>query len=461
MFDTQKLYKSVEKVLRQLARLLCKFIEPTEEFSRRWLTAMLFCAFFISKDILYFGTVNDLLLKISQVLMIVCAFFAVVYIAVHRISLKNKSKFSLIWFCVLVVLCAAFNLDIRLGYIYFLVVLCVGSMLMWIAGTDRMFEFFYKAMTVISVVSVIAFGLQKVYPPFATLFPVVYNVTGLAFRFLVVTNLDDTYATFLRNWGPFREPGVFQAFVAFSLMYGMFRKKRVSLWSILFHILAIATTFSTTGYIVLMLIVGATIVQKKETMHNWALYKAILVIGCLGAFYLVFFTNVLFSSGDMSYASVFGKLFDGLSNTSMGSRMASIWVNIRMYLERPFFGGGMTFVASRFTELCDQLYGAPHFHNTNTIFIMLSTFGLPFMAMAVAKMWLFMNEYFIGGRWTKLLLLAAYWCSLFGENLMYSVIIMLPLFYVSKTERKMLAKLKTFVQEKTDVLLPNRNQEEE
>ena len=429
-------------------QIVSNFNKPTEAFSQKWLSLMLFCAIFVSKDLLYFGTVNALLLRISQIVMMGCALFSAIYLVTNKISVKDKSIFSLIMSTILVVLSALGNLDFRMGYLYLLVVLWVGYMLLWIAGADRIFDFFYKAMTVISVVSVVAFVFQKLFPQFVTLFPIIKNETGIQFRFLLVTNLDDTYGTFLRNWGPFREPGVFQAFVALSLMYGLYCKKESSLWSILFHILAIVTTFSTTGYIVLMLIIGATVVQKKETMLNRELYKTILVICFLGALYLVFFTDVLYSSGGMDYASVFGKIFSGGSNPAMGSRVASIWVNILMFLERPLFGGGLTFVDARFAELCSELYGTTGYHNTNTVFILLSTFGLLFMAILLTKMWLFINEYFHGGRWTKLLLLAAYICLLFGENLMYSVIIMVPLFYVSETERKQVLKLKEFLKKK-------------
>lgn len=448
MIDKLKMQEKQVAAKQMLDHTVKQFTNPTEEFSRKWVTAILFCVIFIGKDILYFGTVNDLLLKISQIVMMLCCVFAGLYLIVHKIHLKRETVYSWAFFGILILLSAVFNWDIRLGYLYLIVVLAVCGMLLRIAKVDGIFEFYYKAMNVISVVSVIAFVAQKLFPQIATVFPIVYNSTGIQFRFLVVTNLDDTYGTFLRNWGPFREPGVFQLYVSISLIYGLFKKKQVSTVSILFHILAIITTFSTTGYIVLAIIILATVAQKKETMHNWELYKKILIISCVGVVYLVFFTDVLFSSGAMSYASVFGKLFDGMSNNSMGSRMASVVVNVLMFFERPLFGGGMGYVDSRFGQICGEMYGDPQLHNTNTIFILLATFGLVVAAVAVAKIWLFIDEYFNAGNISKLMLVGAYFCMLFCENVMYSVIVMFPLLYVSKTERRVVKSAIVFLQKK-------------
>lgn len=440
----------IETVRRYIAQVIQCFLHPTQEFSQRWMMVMILCSIYVSKDILYFGTINEILLKISQVAMIICGAFASLYLFVHRIRLTREIVYTWTFFTVIIVLSALFNLDMRLGYVYLPILFAVCGVLISIAQADGIYECFYKSMTVICVVSVIAFVIQKILPGFATLFPSIYNVLGHPFRFLVLTNLDDVHGTFLRNWGPFREPGVFQVFAVISLMYGLFRKKQVNLVSILFHILAIVTTFSTTGYIVLFLVVLAMIAQRKTEMHNWKLYRMILVLSVVCALYLIFFTDVLFSSGVMSYASVFGKLFDS-DNTSMLSRFASIVGNVLIFIERPLFGAGISYVDTRFGEICGEIYGNPDFHNANTLFILLATFGLLLMIVAVGKIWFFINEYFYCGKYSKLLLFGAYLCLLFSENMMNSVIVLLPLFYVSNFERQVVKRLTARFQRKRNV----------
>ena len=97
-------------------------------------------------------------------------------------------------------------------------------------------------------------------------------------------NLD--YDGTIRNSGMFWEPGAFQGYI--NLVPLMFINELRQLWkqerrSCIILLLALITTFSTTGYMVFMLIIGAVFIKESKNIVLKGIIGAVVVAGSIYA----------------------------------------------------------------------------------------------------------------------------------------------------------------------------------
>ena len=180
----------------------------------------------------------------------------------------------------------------------------------------------------------------------------------------------------VRNWGPFREPGVFQLFIVVAVIYELFRKKKSNWIKLVVFIFAIITTFSTTGYIALGVVILAVVLMNKNNMSigQRRLLIGVVIVFVLLILYLSIFTDLIIKSD--GYGSVFGKILGSYESLSYNTRMASIWTNIKIFFENPIFGKGITYVDNHYSAIASSMYGMSIVDNTNMLFILLARFGL-------------------------------------------------------------------------------------
>lgn len=141
---------------------------------------------------------------------------------------------------------------------------------------------------------------------------------------------------FSRNSGPFWEPGGFQGFILMALLMVLF--KREHKWAkvkIVIYILTILTTGSTTGYILLGIII-VLFYQKVElafvadgSKKNKNLLKiALFAVAILAVIYIV-------TSGNIS------DKFSG-TNESASVRVNDLLSSVSLVADRPLFGYGFS-----------------------------------------------------------------------------------------------------------------------
>lgn len=127
-----------------------------------------------------------------------------------------------------------------------------------------------------------------------------------------------------RNASIFWEPGVFQIYLNFALVYLLFVKKKINFFKIIIILISIITTMSTTGIFLSGLIITLKIIFFKVKSVTYLIGKFILIIFVM--FILIPFI-VYFS-------------YDKIGSISYSYRIIDILISIKLWSEKLIFGWG-------------------------------------------------------------------------------------------------------------------------
>ena len=401
----------------------------------KYISLLIFIAIFVSEDVMIFGTMkSNYISSVRYIVQIMTTFLIFFYCLKKGKSLNKNSLTVFIQFSFFIVITMFVNHDFRFGYFFTILIYALCVLALWAVSIEKIFEILFKCVTVICSVSLIMFASWYIYPSILRMLPVIENTAGLKLFSVGISNIPVSSGGFLRNYGAFREPGVFQMFIIVSLMYGTFSSQKVKAKHLIIQIIALITTYSTTGYISLGFYVLAVLFQKNKSqrvLKNNGLRYAVLVFICVAMIYLVFGTDVLYSDG---YGSVFGKLFN--KSASAGARNASIEINLDMFKKSPIFGNGISYVDNYFSILSYQKYKIAFRDNTNTLLIQLARYGIIFWVIYVTRYYKFFVSYFKTGKLSTLCLILSFACLFVGQNLGYSFLFSLPMFYEPERDVK-------------------------
>ena len=179
-----------------------------------------------------------------------------------------------------------------------------------------------------------------------------------------------TWPTWFRNFGIFREPGVYQFFLVLGLYlnnYTVSWKRQWALW-LVNGLLAITmvSTFSVAGLAVVALLVVFVYVDKRYYRTRagklaLALAAVAVLAGGLGFWAIV--------QGQSFGNSVFYEVYDMFLRLTSGSdsandRLAAVITDLQAWLRHPIFGG----------SLAQVLHAAQH--NTSSSLILLAAAGV-------------------------------------------------------------------------------------
>lgn len=387
--------------------------------STKYILFLVFLAIFCTEDTLVFGTIsNRTMISIRFIIQIVVLVLLLFHCCINKVKVSKKTTQLFMYFSVCVFLSMIINGDIRNGYLFEVLIYLICFLILTFTSIESIFDIFDKTMMAICIFSIVTFFIRCFFPTLLSRLPIIENTTGIKFYFALFSNIPVTADGFIRNYGPFREPGVFQMFIIISLINRIFMTKS-KLWKIIVLIIALLTTFSTTGYIALLFVVLALLFQTDNI--NRTLKWGSIIFLFIAILYLAIATDLLFKTG---YGSVLGKLLDS-DSISANSRIASLASNIHMFEQNPIFGKGITYVDENFSNICQLIFGRPYLNNTNTVFIQLARFGLPFVAVMLMRYYKFINNYYLCNKISTLCLFGALLCLLAGECMVYSVFLSL------------------------------------
>ena len=285
-----------------------------------------------------FLTSNDVIPPTVSKLLWVVVFAILVLIC--RVK-NNRSIIGFVLFSTTIILSTVINGGILTNSIF----ICIGAIACFLIVSSFSFEFvsesYNRVMAFLCLFSLIMTALFFIFPSLNTLFRV-SNANNTAtysnFIFFVKNNNETGLG---RNWGMFWEPGAFQTFICFALLFE-FSKKRPSILLIILYSITIASTFSTTGYFAMALLYVYGFIKNYK--NNKILRRTIIFIVAAFAFVLLLNYDYFFSTS--SY-SAFGKLV--LYNTStwyhenitsVTIRINSIIKPIGLFFTNPIFGLG-------------------------------------------------------------------------------------------------------------------------
>lgn len=233
-------------------------------------------------------------------------------------------------------------------------------------------EMFQCVIKFLCIVSLIGYALFLIMPSLhSALEPI--NTGGGRATNLVLYVASTRYT---RNMGMFWEPGAYQTFINLALLFEIL-KERINKKDIILYSVTILTTYSTAGYLGLVLII--TIMFLKQNIDiNKKIVFMILIAGVLGLCYFSPTINsFLFASSRNGQSTVFGKIINyfgtGNSSTlhSADVRYNAIFEVLKAFFEKPFFGYG-------YEGLMQRTYDYTLGMNTCTFVNWFATYGFAY-----------------------------------------------------------------------------------
>lgn len=212
------------------------------------------------------------------------------------------------------------------------------------------------------------------------------------------------YITF-RNYGIFREPGVFQMYLNLALMFELKEEKNGREKRVVIFLIAIFLTFSTAGYIICGIIVMVQVTQSESRNINF-------YFGIIASSFIIFY---LASNSIIEYDhNIFGKLFS--DNTSRNSRFGSAFINLQLAKNHLLFGNGFSYVETNYG--ITRAIGFRGESNTNTVFKMLAVFGVLVPSIFIVGIIKIAKKIYFSSVISFFLLLM----MLFNEDMMFSAL---------------------------------------
>ena len=379
----------------------------------------------ITNNTLLFGTnANDTFNQFATYLSCILSAVLTGWVFLRKKQFDLKSLIPTVVSALLILLSMLANQDLRMGYIFRIALLFFA----WSLAEKIPFRKFARAydwvMTVLAATSLVAIGLYVAVPGIFNGLPIFENSAGLRIFHFGITTVPDFYAGFPRNFGIFREPGVYQMYLIIAMLFQIACFKKTNSWKLALYAVTVLTTLSTVGVLALGLIFLLFLVRifthfSKRTKITLISVGGILTVGVL----------LIPGVTETFYDLLISKWnIHGASGASSIARYASILVNLLLALKSPIFGVGITQTNTLFPQLCMDIFGASSDNNTNTLLINFAIHGCIFGI-------LFLIGYLKGALALgkspveKMLIILIVLVLFMSQNYSYSLIAYLLLFY--------------------------------
>lgn len=383
-------------------------------FPKNALTKTVFCVFlfamlFLARDTLV--TSSLLGFNRSQFLMLGLIFLAgLVFLVKNRRSLKaiafDKRMTVVLVSTVFVLLPMVCKRDWQMMYFSILICLYFAVFLTYFISYRDVAKYYVVILTALGAYSMAALWiLRPLLVDTGILTPPVFrNQVDVTFYHFGLSFVSEWYVK-TRNFGIFREPGVYQYFVLLGLFlnnYTVQWKRSRVLWLVNFVLAAtMLTTLSTAGVAALALLALVVFVDKKLYKNKWAWLAIALAVVLLA----VLASCIIAKEGELYwelYGMVLGKFQPG--EDSMVERLDAVFSDLGIFLHHPLVGA----------KLSDVLYSAAN--NTTSTLILYAGLGILGGTLNVAA-WIALVWEKERKAWVNLALLGALFLSFNTQNL--------------------------------------------
>ena len=385
---------------------------PDNRWTRIAFAAFLTAILFLARDSMF--TMAVIGFEKSQFLMLglVCA-AAVLFLVVNRREWKAiLTDRRMIFLAVSTVVCLLpmiVKRDWQLMYCSVLFCLYVAVFLSYFLTVRQVARYYVLIVSVLGAYSVLAAYVLRIgVDEGVYAVPVFLNSLGIEFHNFFLSIVPDTYVK-NRNFGIFREPGVYQFFLIVALYlnnYTLSWKKDWQMW-LINGILAVTmlSTFATGGVAELGLLAVVLFFDKKWYRDKRICAVAAALVLCVAAIVCVSILqkNELYWE---VYSMVVGKFVNG--QDSSVERIDAVLTDITIFLHHPLFGA----------DLAQVLYATAN--NTTSTLILCAGFGILPSALNVIA-WIALVWEKQRKVWVNLALLAILFLSFNTQNLIADV----------------------------------------
>lgn len=329
---------------------------------------LLFLLLYLARDTLVTSGVLGFY-KAQFCLLGVLAIAGIVFLWWNRKKLKEillDKRMGFLLICAAVLLLPmAVKRDWQLMYGSVLICLCAAVMLSYFLECREAAKYYVVILAALGVYSVLAAYLLRLLPDGKVLdIPVFENPAGVEFYNFFLSFVPLTYVK-NRNFGIFREPGVYQFFLILGLYLNHYQvrwKREKAMWAVSGILtVTMVTTFATGGIIELALFFMVLFFDKKLYRKKWVwglLLVLLILVGGLTAYCVAEKNGLYWEVYDM----LIGKFT--YQEESLGDRAGSVLVNLEAFFHHPLFG----------ERIAQVLYAIGN--NTASSLIVFAIFGL-------------------------------------------------------------------------------------
>lgn len=382
---------------------------------------IMFCIFMyiiLSTDTLLIATnSNKIYLRISQYILVISTIILFLIRVLKKRKL-NRNIIQLIMIYCTFLFGMIINQDFTGGYILKIFLMTFSFFFVDEIDGDKFIYYYIKVMKFIAIFSLITFIFTPLIRQMNFL-PVITNLEGSKYKALLFSNIPLDKYVINRNYGPFWEPGVYQAYLCFGIIMILFNNITSKYKNeIIIFIITIISTLSTTGIICVIIILFAYLLKAKDKKFLNKFMIGILVIVILG----------LIISNDY----INNALFDKFSKESAGlasfaSRWYSIFSNINIFFNNMFFGVGPSNINNYTLQYKSQIGYNGVISQTNTILMNFSMFGIFYGIYYIIYLFRFIKR-FIKNFYSLILIFCVFCILLFMEPLTYSLLFNMIIF---------------------------------
>lgn len=373
----------------------------------------------VSDDTLFFGTnSNEYFILLKYITLIV---LSLIWGLTHIHRSVSVAFGVCLGMCLMVLLSCIFNADFRIGYFYKCTLLILAYEIATTVPIKKLAFQIDKIMFFLTASSIIGMVVATFAKPLLNFLPIFTNSAGVKFYNSIIFMIEVTDYT-LRNFGIFREPGVFQVYIIIAFILHLYNITPNKISHIFVYVIGVILTFSTTGYLALASLMLLYLIKKNKDVKARNKKIIIILFFIFGLIYMAFQTTLLSSEG-----IIFNK-FSNMKRHTTIARFASFSSNFEIWIKYPIFGAGLKTVGEQFSILTYFKYGYATEHNTNTLMNELATYGIIYTFVFVIGFYKFIKKTTQNKIEQALILLTLFLLSC-GEKLTFSPIIYIFIFY--------------------------------
>ena len=263
---------------------------------------------------------------------------ALLFITGKKVFGKELLIYSLVLITIVLV-SSLFTGDQLFRLIYAVLAVIVAMLFVSSMSIDRFSKVFTNLMCFLSVFSLITFLIMNIAPQIIRMFPVLsfsHNYPCHNFIFSYVQ-----YYTPVRNAGIFWEPGAYQTYLCFAVLFELFLTKKPRNIVVLVFIVTLVTTKSSVGLICVILLLILWNIKDYDGHFNKQFKVTFVLLGGIVFIFLLY----NFLPSDWRF-TIFGKIENMFKDTSGGTvtsssvRMDSIIYPMKSFFSSPLIGVG-------------------------------------------------------------------------------------------------------------------------
>ena len=313
---------------------------------------------------------------------------------------------------------------------YFSVLLCLltAVFLTYFISYRELAKYYVLILTVLGVYSILAMWVLRplLIDTGILTMPVFYNQMDVMFHNFFLSFVSDSYVR-TRNFGIFREPGVYQYFIILALFlnnYAVTWKRERTWWICNIALAATMLTTLATGGVAELGVLALVVFFERKLYKNKRVLAAVLFCAVLLCVLIGF---IVVQQGDLYweiYSMIIGKFQPG--EDSATGRLDAIVSDLQFFLGSPLTGAPLAEVLHSVTD------------NTTSTMILFAGFGILGGCLNVIA-WLALIWEKERKLWVNLLLIPVMFLSFNTQNLIADVFFWL-FAYMALTERLLTKK---------------------